>query len=85
MAKTLFISYSHDSKEHMDWVKQFASDLEALGEFEIYLDQNLPKGLSFTRFMEVGIANADKVLVIGTPEYKKRLKLEKESLSKKRL
>lgn len=72
MAKTLFISYSHDSKEHMDWVKQFACDLEALGDFEIYLDQNLPKGLSFTRFMEVGIANADKVLVIGTPEYKRK-------------
>lgn len=72
MAKILFISYSHDSKEHMDWVKQFACDLEALGDFEIYLDQNLPKGLSFTRFMEVGIANADKVLVIGTPEYKRK-------------
>lgn len=72
MAKTLFISYSHDSKEHMDWVKKFACDLEALGDFEIYLDQNLPKGLSFTRFMEVGIANADKVLVIGTPEYKRK-------------
>lgn len=56
----------------MDWVKQFACDLEALGDFEIYLDQNLPKGLSFTRFMEVGIANADKVLVIGTPEYKRK-------------
>jgi hypothetical protein len=56
----------------MDWVKQFANDLEALGNFEIYLDQNLPKGLSFTRFMEVGIANADKVLVIGTPDYKRK-------------
>lgn len=75
MSKVLFISYSHDSKEHMDWVKQFANDLGALGDFEIYLDQNLPKGLSFTRFMEVGIAKADKVLVIGTPNYKLKAEL----------
>ena len=72
MAKTLFISYSHDSKEHKAWVKQFADDLSMAGGFEVLLDQNLPKGALFTRFMELGISGADKVLVIGTPGYKRK-------------
>lgn len=72
MPKVLFISYSHDSDEHCDWVKRFADDLSTLGVFEILLDQNLPKGFLFTRFMELGLQNADKVLVIGTPKYKEK-------------
>ena len=72
MPKVLFISYSHDSDEHCAWVKRFADDLSTLGDFEILLDQNLPKGFLFTRFMELGLQNADKVLVIGTPKYKEK-------------
>lgn len=30
MSKILFISYSHDSEEHIAWVKKFADDLAAL-------------------------------------------------------
>lgn len=70
--KTLFISYSHDSEDHKAWVKKFADDLEELGDFQILLDQNLPKGFPLTRFMERGLANADKVLIIGTPQYKQK-------------
>lgn len=72
MAKTLFISYSHDSEEHQAWVKRFADDLASVGGFTVLLDQNLPKGASFIRFMELGISVADKVLVIGTPGYKSK-------------
>lgn len=70
MSKTLFISYSHDSEQHKAWVKRFSDDLALLGDFEILLDQNMPKGFHLTRFMEKGIAVADKVLIIGTPQYK---------------
>ena len=72
MPKILFISYSHDSEQHKSWVKKFTDDLVALGDFEILLDQNLPKGFPLTRFMEQGLVNADKVLVIGTPQYKQK-------------
>lgn len=72
MPKTLFISYSHDSEEHKAWVKQFADDLVSKGGFEVLLDQNLPKGFPLTRFMEQGLVNADKVLIIGTPQYKQK-------------
>ena len=72
MEKILFISYSHDNEEHMAWVKRFADDLNRLGNFEILLDQDQPKGSSLTRFMEIGLERADKVLIIGTPEYKQK-------------
>lgn len=72
MTKVVFISYSHDSEEHKAWVKKFADDLSTLGSFEILLDQNMPKGYSFTRFMEIGLKKADKVLVIGTPQYREK-------------
>lgn len=72
MAKVLFISYSHDSEEHNAWVKKFSEDLSTFGDFEILLDQDMPKGYSFTRFMEVGLSRADKVLVIGTPQYREK-------------
>lgn len=72
MTKVVFICYSHDSEEHKAWVKKFADDLSMLGDFEILLDQNMPNGYSFTRFMEIGLAKADKVLVIGTPKYRKK-------------
>ena len=72
MTKVVFICYSHDSEEHKAWVKKFADDLSMLGDFEILLDQNMPNGYSFTRFMEIGLAKADKVLVIGTPKYREK-------------
>ena len=77
MGKTIFIAYSHDSENHKSWVKRFASDLENLGGFDVLLDQNLPKGSSLTRFMELGLSRADKVLIIGTPEYKMKSELGK--------
>lgn len=72
MGKVLFIAYSHDSESHKTWVRKFAHDLMESGDFEVLLDQDLPKGYPLPRFMELGISRADKVLIIGTPEYKKK-------------
>lgn len=69
----LFISYSHDSDSHKTWVKHLAEDLRASG-FEVLLDQDNPSGTSLTLFMNEGIDKADKVLVIGTPEYSNKSK-----------
>lgn len=56
----------------MQWVRKFADDLEKYGEFMILLDQDLPKGASWTRFMQQGLLMSDRVLVIGTPNYRQR-------------
>lgn len=69
----VFISYSWDSDEHKAWVKQLSDDLRQ--KFGIYtiLYQYNSGGTNLTDFMERGIEQADRVLLIGTPRYKQKL------------
>ena len=65
----VFISYSHDSPEHKHWVSELAAQLRRNG-IDAILDQwDLGLGDDITRFMERGIVNADRVLVICTDKY----------------
>ena len=65
----VFISYSHDSPEHKQWVSELAARLRHNG-IDAILDQwDLGLGDDITRFMERGIVNADRVLVICTDKY----------------
>lgn len=70
----IFISYSWDDDNHIAWVKNFCKDLQGrLGTgFDILLDQNQKRGASKSRFMKHGLSVAKKVLIIGTPEYKRK-------------
>ena len=72
--KKIFISYSWDSLDHRKWVKKFSDDLQVrLGEyFKVLLDQNQRRGTSLSRFMKLGLKDAVKVLIIGTPKYKEK-------------
>jgi hypothetical protein len=68
-APTVFISYSHDSEQHRDWVESLARRLLGDG-IEVELDQHrLRPGAELPLFMERGIDRADRVLVICTPNY----------------
>ncbi len=65
----VFISYSHDSPEHKQWVAELAEKLRHSG-IDAILDQwDLGFGDDITRFMERGIVDADRVLVICTDKY----------------
>ncbi|MDE0554674.1 MAG: toll/interleukin-1 receptor domain-containing protein [Candidatus Poribacteria bacterium] len=65
----VFISYSHDSPEHKRWVSELAARLRHNG-IDAILDQwDLGLGDDITRFMERGIVDADRVLVICTGKY----------------
>lgn len=68
----VFVSYSHDDEAHMQWVSQLVADLRTRGGFIVLFDQDLEKGASLPRFMEKGIEESEKVLVIGTPDYKQK-------------
>ena len=65
----VFISYSHDSPEHKQWVSEFAAKLRRNGIDPILDQWDLGLGDDITRFMERGIVNADRVLVICTDKY----------------
>jgi hypothetical protein len=74
---TVFISYSWDSEEHKAWVKRLADRLNEENGIDVWLDQYQLAGTSLTAFMQDGLKNADKVLVIGTPNYKKKAESHK--------
>jgi hypothetical protein len=65
----VFISYSHDSPDHKQWVSELGTRLRRDG-VDVILDQwDLGPGDDMTRFMEVGVRDSDRVLVICTNSY----------------
>jgi len=65
----VFISYSHDSVAHRDWVRQLAEQLREKG-VDVILDQwDLRPGADLVRFMEQGIVAAERVLMVCTANY----------------
>lgn len=66
--KVVFISYSWDNETHKEWVGKLADDLTARGIYVLYDGYN-EDGTPIDLFMELGIQRADKVIVIGTPNF----------------
>jgi len=67
-----FISYSWDSKDHKDWVRDLAARLRS-DSIDVVLDQwHLTLGDQLPEFMERSVRESDYVLVICTPRYKQR-------------
>ena len=65
----VFISYSHDNAAHKCWVADFATVLRKDG-IETILDQwDLRLGEDVALFMEKGIREAERVVVVCTPRY----------------
>jgi hypothetical protein len=64
-----YISYAHSSREHMDWVLNLASDLRQNG-VDVVLDQwDLRAGEDLMEFMERGIRESEKVLIVCDKKY----------------
>ena len=65
----IFISYSHDSEEHKEWVLKLAEAVMDKG-IDCILDQwDLELGSNLSKFMEKGMQGSDRVLVVCTAEY----------------
>ena len=65
----VFISYSHDASEHKRWVSELALKLRHNG-IHTTLDQwDLRPGDDIVKFMERGIVDADRILVVCTDNY----------------
>lgn len=65
----VFISYSHDSDAHKDWVRSLATSLMDNG-VEVTLDQwDLDLGEDLSLFMQNGISSSDRVLMICSDTY----------------
>lgn len=69
MEPTVFISYSHDSDDHKDWVLQLATRLRSNG-VNVLLDRwNLKLGQDLAAFMERGLSESNRVLCICSEPY----------------
>lgn len=69
---TVFISYSWDDDEHTSWILNLAKRLFDNG-VQVILDRyELKPGSNLMHFMEQSIPKADKVLLIFTPNYKRK-------------
>ena len=69
---TVFISYSYDNDQHLEWVKKFAEDLITRGGINTILDQwELNYGDSVSKFME-NIHSVDKIIIVCSPLYKEK-------------
>ena len=65
----LFISYSHDSDSHKNWVLSLATRLVNNG-VDVVLDQwDLTLGSDLPRFMETGLKEAQRVLAVCSRSY----------------
>lgn len=68
-APKVFISYSHDSADHKEWVLKLATCLVENG-IDVLLDQwDLRLGSNLPKFMEQGLASSNRVLVVCTDKY----------------
>lgn len=67
----IFISYSWDNDEHQEWVMGFAEKLRSNG-INAQMDRYLTPGRDLVKFMQDEIRESDIVLVIITPNYKKK-------------
>ncbi len=69
VAPKAFISYSHDSPAHKEWVLKLATDLRAAG-VDVVLDQwDLVPGQDISMFMQKEISDADRVVMICSDAY----------------
>lgn len=69
-APSVFISYSHDSEEHKQWVLELAQELHRQHGIKVILDQwNLKPGADISCFVDESIDESNFVLMICTETY----------------
>lgn len=66
---SVFVSYSHDTEEHKDWVLQLATRLRSNG-VNVLLDRwNLKLGSDLASFMERGLSKSNRIICISSELY----------------
>lgn len=69
MVPVVFISYSHDTREHKAWVGSLAQRLREKGVDVLFDQWDLGPGDDVPKFMEQAVARADRVLMVCTEPY----------------
>jgi hypothetical protein len=73
MQPKVFVSYSHDSDEHIAWVLNFCAHLQQNAGIRVIVDEvNYERSLNWSSFMLKNISKSDFVLVICTKKYRSK-------------
>jgi hypothetical protein len=73
-APVVFISYSHDSEAHKEWVRNLATALRQRFRIEVVLDQwEIGPGDDVPKFMEQSVRSALRVLMVCTEPYVRKV------------
>jgi len=84
-APQVFISYSHDSPVHKQWVAEFATFLRHNG-IDALLDQwEIGPGDDITLFMEQSLRDSDRVIVVCTDNYVRKANAGEEGVEYERM
>lgn len=65
----VFISYSHDSAPHKEWVLELATTLRNRGVDAILDQWDLKPGHDLPSFMETNLVACDYAVMVCTPKY----------------
>jgi hypothetical protein len=69
----VFVSYSHDSEEHKEAVRQFATFLRTTAGLDVHVDRWYDDGRRDWSLWAIDqLKRADYVIVIASPEYRRR-------------
>lgn len=72
-APRVFVSYSHDTPEHIEQVGRFATFLHARLGLEVHLDQWYDNvRIDWSQWAAEQLDKADYIIVIASPDYKHR-------------
>lgn len=81
----VFVSYSHDSEQHKNWVRLLAERLRSDG-IDIVLDQwEIGPGDDVTSFMERALSSCHRALIICTNEYIRKANMLKGGVGYERM
>ena len=68
----LFLSYALEDEEHNEWALSLADQLSNSNFLVIFDEYEIGYGDNCKYFMEQAVQDADKILVVMTPEYKRK-------------
>jgi hypothetical protein len=72
-APRVFITYAHDSPEHVDQVRHFATFLRTRIGLDVHLDKWYEnRRIDWSAWAAEHLTSADFILVIASPEYRRR-------------
>lgn len=68
----VFVIYTHEDEAHNKWVLNLCQRLRTHGGTNAIIDRFITNDDTFPKFMRTNITESDFIVMVGTPEYKRK-------------